>query len=120
MWVAGLANSSRLRLFIRPTGWLTWLPLLEDDLPSLEGVVLHALSQPKQLAVVQAEEDGDLAQRLEAPHILDGPQQAVKGLACQGVAHQLTPGCHCCSPAHTNCHLPQSSQAQASITAGMA
>ena len=79
--------------------WLTWLAVLEDNLASLQSVVLHALGQPKQLAVAQAEKDGNLAQRLKAPHILDGTQQAVKGLACEGVADQLTLGCHSCSPA---------------------
>lgn len=103
-WVACLANLSGFRVLYRHIEWLTWLALLEDNLPSLQSVVLHALSQAKQLAVVQAEEDGDLAQRLKAPHVLDGPQQAVKGLACQGVAHQLTPGCYCCSP--TDQHSP--------------
>lgn len=78
---------------------LTWLALLEDDLAGLQGVVLHALGQAKQLAVAQAEEDGDLAQRLKAPHVLDGAQQAVEGLACQSIAHQLRFGCHSCSPA---------------------
>lgn len=49
-------------------------------------MVLHALGQVEELAVAQAEEDGHLAQGLKAPHVLDGPQQAVKGLASQGVA----------------------------------
>jgi len=40
---------------------LTWLSILEDNLACLQGVVLHALRQVKELAVAQAEQDGHFA-----------------------------------------------------------
>ena len=80
---------------------LTWLSLLEHNLACLQGVVLHALGQVKELAVAQAEQDRHFAQGLKAPHILDGPQQAVKGLASQGIAHHTTLCCHTRCPAPT-------------------
>ena len=78
---------------------LTWIAFLEDHLPRWQGVILHALRQVKELAVAQAEEDGHLAQRLEAPHILNWAQQAVKGLACQAVTNCLCLGCRSSCPA---------------------
>ena len=78
---------------------LTWFPFAEDQLSSRDGMVGHALGQAEQLAVIQAEEDGDLAQGLEAPHVLDWPQHTVKGLALQHVAGHCCAGCHCPRPA---------------------
>ena len=90
------AGSSLVR---NPKRVLTWLALVEDYLASLKSVVVHAACQVKELAIAQAEEDGHLAQRLKAPHILDGAQQAVKGLALKGKADHCRLGCHSRCPA---------------------
>lgn len=86
----------------------TWFSFTKNQLACGNGMVGHALGQAEELAVAQAEEDGNLAQGLKAPDVLDGAQHAVKGFALQGVAHHCCAGCYCAGPAHTLRHCTTS------------